>query len=84
MNQHTKMQMTVAPQKPMESSIAPTTRTPPVRYTGGPGTGGRRNMLTPRMKKQTITTPGLRSFMIEIMYPRKSTAPLPTPTSHTK
>ena len=83
-SQHTRMHSAVAPQKPMLSSMLPTRRTPPVRYTGGPGTGGSKNMPTPSATNATRTTAGENSFMTEIIHPRNKVAPFPTPTSQMK
>merc|ERR1719263_1104751 len=52
---------------------------PPVKYTGGPGIGGSKNINTPMLKNTTNTTHISCDFKYETNHAKKITAPLPTP-----
>lgn len=75
MNQQIPQHSKVAGQNPIFDSSRPTIRMPPVRYTGGPGTGGRRNIHTPIKMKRKIT-------VISFSEPRTSTSQAKKENSH--
>mmetsp|Transcript_7050 Transcript_7050/g.8089 ORF Transcript_7050/g.8089 Transcript_7050/m.8089 type:complete len:240 (+) Transcript_7050:1387-2106(+) len=65
--------------KPRSSSTAEVKMIPPVRYTGTPGTGGRRNIPRPTAKKMANVIPALRDFSSPASQLKKMVVALPIP-----